>query len=190
MKIGICGGSFNPPHLKHKDLVNNILNKKIVEKVIILPTNNKYNKPQLIDLKDRLNMLNLTFKDCDNVEIASMEESNNLDFTIDALNYYKNKHKKSEIFFIMGSDNLKELKKWKDWEIIVDKFKLIIILRNDDVVDDLKLILPSADVTFINGVGNLSSTSIRKSIKKDSPLEEYLDINVIGYIKANNLYID
>ena len=58
MKIGIFVGSFNPVHKGHIKLVKYILKKNIVDKVIIIPTNNYWNKNNIIDIKHRLNMLN------------------------------------------------------------------------------------------------------------------------------------
>ena len=51
MKIGIFIGSFNPPHLGHLDIIKYLLNKKYVDKILIVPTKNYWNKTNLIDIK-------------------------------------------------------------------------------------------------------------------------------------------
>ena len=50
MKIGIFIGSFNPPHLGHLDIIKYLLNKKYVDKILIVPTKNYWNKTNLIDI--------------------------------------------------------------------------------------------------------------------------------------------
>ena len=59
MKIAIFGGSFNPPHIMHKQIALSLVNNKYVDKVIFVPTGSKYNKENLIENKHRLNMLKI-----------------------------------------------------------------------------------------------------------------------------------
>ena len=57
MRLGIYIGSFNPPHLGHKKVIDFLLEEDYVDKIIIVPTQNYWNKNNLIDIKDRINML-------------------------------------------------------------------------------------------------------------------------------------
>ena len=57
MKIGIFGGSFNPPHNMHLGIALELIKDKYLDKVIYVPTGDNYNKIGLISFKDRLNML-------------------------------------------------------------------------------------------------------------------------------------
>ena len=57
MKIGIYIGSFNPPHKGHKKIINYLLTNKYVDKILIIPTGNYWHKQNLINIKDRINML-------------------------------------------------------------------------------------------------------------------------------------
>ena len=188
MKIGIYGGSFNPPHIGHKRLVSNILNEKLVDKIIILPTNNRYNKDDLANLRHRVNMLKECFDDVDNVEIESEDIIKSLDYTYMALKYYSEEYSDADIFFIMGSDNLREFSTWKFWQLIVSQYNLIVVIRNEDKVFELENIIPNARIEFVEAVGDLSSTKIRKSIKDGKSFMWFLDEGVEKYIKENNLY--
>ena len=187
MKIGILGGTFNPPHNSHKKLICNLLDNKFVDKVIILTTNNKYEKPDIINLDHRIHMLNLAM-DREDIFIENEEICKSLNYTIDALNYYKDKYPNDEIFFIMGSDKLKDFKNWRNYDEIIKKFNLIVTNRNDDRADELKCILPTAKIQFVPNVGLLSSSFVRKEIKNGNSVEKYLDEKVIEYIDKNNLY--
>ena len=57
MKIGVYGGSFNPIHLMHKEIVISLLEKGYVDKVILLPTGNYYKKSNLLKGEERIKML-------------------------------------------------------------------------------------------------------------------------------------
>lgn len=59
MKIGIFGGSFNPPHKAHFQIAKEILNQGLVDRIIFVPTGNRYNKKDLIPNKYRYEMLKM-----------------------------------------------------------------------------------------------------------------------------------
>ena len=74
MKIGIFGGSFNPPHKMHLNIVEELLNEKILDKVIIVPTGLHYSyKNNLVSNEHRYNMLKLMTKHNDKIEISDFE---------------------------------------------------------------------------------------------------------------------
>lgn len=187
MRIGILGGTFNPPHKAHIQLMLNILSNRLVDKIIVLTTNNRYNKPELIDLNNRIHMLNLAI-DNESIIVEKEDVCKRLNYTIDALDYYQNMFPKDEIAFIMGSDNLKEFNTWKNWEELIQKFSLIVSIRNDDRINELKEILPNANIKFINSVGNLSSSFLRNQIRENNDVSEYLHEKVVEYIQTNKLY--
>ena len=78
MKIGIFGGSFNPPHKMHKNIALNLIKNKYLDKVIYVPTGNKYNKKDLIDAMDRYNMLKIMIEGYKNLELSNYEIKNTL----------------------------------------------------------------------------------------------------------------
>ena len=59
MRLGVYIGSFNPVHIGHIDIVNYLLYNEVVDKILIVPTLNYWNKNDLIDIKHRINMLKL-----------------------------------------------------------------------------------------------------------------------------------
>ena len=73
MKIGVYGGSFNPCHLAHKKLVEELLNRNIFDRIVIIPTGNYYNKSNLLKGEYRIQMLELMFKGNDRVIISDYE---------------------------------------------------------------------------------------------------------------------
>ena len=180
MKIGIFGGSFNPPHIMHKKIALDLINEKYLDKVIYVPTGNKYNKKDLIDVKYRIEMLRLM---CDNncLEVSDYEIKNNLIYTYQTLDYFKIKYSNDEIYFICGSDNIKQIYTWKNYEYILNNYKILVVLRNNDKNIDIQK-HNNIIVTNIR-TDDLSSTSLRNNLD-----ELNLDKKVYNYIKQEKLY--
>lgn len=193
MKIGIFGGSFNPPHKMHENIVLSILKKGYVDKVICVPTGNYYKKPELIDIVYRINMLNMIFKSNKDITVSNISGNKDYEYTYQVLDYYQKSYKEAKLYFICGSDNLKEFKSWKNYEYIFKNYRVLIINRNRDSKESLLKAFSkyqnSIIFTDIGEVG-LSSSLIRSSIKKGNynTIESHLDKKVLDYIIENKLY--
>ncbi len=186
MKIGIFGGSFNPPHKMHKEIVTELLKKKYLDKVIVLPTGNQYNKKGLIDYEYRLDMLKIMFKNNKNVIISDYECKGELKYTYQSLDYFRSVYPDCEIYFICGTDNLSYIDKWRNSEYIINNYKILVIKRRGDDINALTRRYSNIIVANIK-MKDISSTNIRNNILKD--LSKEIDKNVYNYIKKNNLYI-
>ena len=192
MKIGIFGGSFNPPHKMHKKIAIELIKKHYVDKVIFVPTGSKYiYKNNLLSDKVRLEMLELMCRDNNNLDVSDYELKEHVVYTYETLNYFKNKYKDYEIYFICGTDNLSYIDKWKKGEDILTNNKLLVIKRNTDDINTLlekyKDYKNNIIVTDIKE-NEISSTKIREMIYNNKRAEDYLDDSVYSYIRENNLY--
>lgn len=180
MKIGIFGGSFNPPHNMHKDIVLELLRQEYLDKVICIPTGDNYAKSYLLPIKDRIEMLKLMFKDDDKISISAIELDGSL-YTWDTMNFYQKKYPNDELFFICGMDNLAELSTWHRYEDILKKFKLVVIKRDTDEEDAeaaLELYEKYKDRIEVANVKarKISSTFIRGEIIKNGVTENLNDM--------------
>lgn len=191
MKIGIFGGSFNPPHKMHKYIAINLLNHQYLDKIIYVPTGNKYNKSDLIDAHHRYNMLKLMIKNYNNLELSEYEIKNNLKYTYQTLDYFKKIYKNDEIYFICGSDNLKEITTWKNFKYILNNYKILVIKRNNDNINDILNNINSKNIIIADiKLSSVSSTYIRTNIKNKKEISKLIDENVLKYIERNNLYLE
>lgn len=191
MKIGIFGGSFNPPHKIHQKIANYLVKNNYLDKVIFVPTGSNYEKPYLASEQDRYNMLKLMIGNVSYLDISTYEFGK-LTHTYQTLDHFKKHYKDDEIYFICGSDNLKEIKTWKRYQYILSNYKLIVIRRNGESITDILSELKSYqdNIIVIDDIkSSLSSTSIRKRFKDDKNLvkDRNIDSKVFEYIK-NNLY--
>lgn len=193
MKIGIFGGSFNPPHNMHRDIALNLIEKGYLDKVIFVPTGDYYPKSNLIQFKHRYQMLKLMVGSNPNIKVSDYEARGELTYTYQTLDYFQSIYPNDEIYFILGSDNLKSFNKWRNYEYILKKYKILVINRNSD---DIKSVLSeykdyqnniiSADIPL----KEISSTEIRTQLKNNVDLENKLDKKVLNYIKQMNLYLN
>ena len=177
MKVGIYVGSFNPVHKGHIYVANTILERKLVDKVMIIPTNDYWDKKINTTLEHRINMLNFYKND----KIIVDKNYNNLQYTYEILNDIKKDNPNYELYLIIGDDLYDELYKWKNYNEII-KNKIIVVRRNKDKVLDSNFIV-------INDYNPLkvSSTYIREHIN-DKDILNYIDKEIYDYIKENNLY--
>lgn len=191
MKIGIFGGSFNPPHNMHKNIALNLIKNKYLDNVIYVPTGNKYKKEGLINQSDRYNMIKLMIEGYDNLDVSNYE-FNKLTYTFETLDYFKNSYKNDDIYFICGSDNLKEITTWKNYDYILKNYKIIVIRRNNDDLNKITkdLFIYSKNIIYITNIENsVSSTLIRENLNKNNNayLLQNMDAKVIEYIKNNSI---
>ena len=101
MRIGIFGGSFNLPHKVHKKIATSLVKYGYLDKVIFVPTGNRYKKKELVDAKDLFPMLSLMVKNYINLEVSSYEIQDYLVYTYQALDYFqKNMFVMKYIFFV------------------------------------------------------------------------------------------
>ena len=138
MKIGIFGGSFNPPHKMHVHIAKKLINKHYVDKVIFVPTGSKYKyKNNLLPDKYRFDMLQLIVNKDVNLSVSDFELKDNVVYTYQTLNYFKDKNECAEIYFICGADNLSYIDEWMNGEDILRNYKILVVERNGEKIENL-----------------------------------------------------
>jgi nicotinate-nucleotide adenylyltransferase len=154
MKTAIFGGSFDPVHLGHVEIVKKALKSLDIDKLIIMPNflnplKHSFSAPPQL----RLNWLKKVFKNFKNVEISDFEISKNRPvYSIETVEYFK------PDYFIIGSDNLHTLDKWKNIEKLKNMVEFVVATRgNFD-----KSLLKKYNITKIIEINiPISSTEIR-----------------------------
>lgn len=196
--IAIFGGSFNPPLNSHLKLAKKILeNLNYIEKIIYVPVSTKYTrKSNLIEDIHRYNMLKIMCEGEKKLEVSDIELTYNRQlFTIETLDIFKNKYSDYDIYFIMGTDNLKDLHTWKEPERILKDYRIIVLEREEDKLEE---IIESNDLLKKNKISilgvkkikpiKISSTIVRQKIKNGEEVKEFLQNRVLEYIYKNELY--
>ncbi len=191
MKIGIFGGSFNPPHRMHKQIALYLVQAGYLDFVIFVPTGDCYTKNGLVDSKHRYLMVKLMIEGHPELCVSDYELKNTLTYTYQTLDYFKESYLDDEIYFICGSDNLKEFTTWKNYSYILDTYPILAILRKGDDVTKIKESLDRGNIILIDQIhDDISSTDIRRSFqkKKEKNVNLALDWKVENYIHSHRLY--
>jgi nicotinate-nucleotide adenylyltransferase len=167
-KIGILGGTFDPPHKGHLHISKISIKKLKLDKLIwVITKKNPLKKKPVLDLKDRINLSKKITRKEKKIFVKYFEDKINSKNTFSLLNFIKSKNKKSIIFFLAGADNLKTFHRWKNWQKITKIAKVAIFPRKGYSLKSLNSIvfkkLNKKDFMYINSKKvNISSSLIRK----------------------------
>lgn len=194
MKIGIFGGSFNPPHNMHENIGIELIKKGYLDKIIYVPTGEEYKyKSNLLSNEIRYNMVKLVTDKHPEFGISNFEFQDKVIYTYETIRHFKEEYPNDEIYLVCGADNLSYIDKWEKGETILRNEKIIAIARNTDNIDEIlskyQRFSPVIEIATIEPI-DLSSTEIRSLIKENDyeTLKKYLDKDVLNYIIKKNLY--
>ena len=164
IKIGILGGSFDPPHKGHLYISKIALKKLRLKKILWVVTkkNPLKNKPYL-RLKERMKLSKEITKKNKKISIKYFDGKIRSTSTFNLLNYIKRKTK-ANLFFLMGADNLNKFHKWKNWKQIPKLAKIVVFPRKNHSHNSIATNnLSKKDLIYMKSkLINISSSLIRK----------------------------
>jgi nicotinate-nucleotide adenylyltransferase len=166
MNIGLFFGSFNPIHTGHLIIANHFLNETKLDRIwfVVSPVNPFKINSDLLDERARLILVNIAIQNDERIAASDVEfQLSKPSFTINTLLFLKDAYPDHEFSIIMGSDNFRDLDKWKDYEDIISNNKILIYLRTGFEIKNKF----NADAEVLNApILDISSTEIRKLIEK------------------------
>ena len=167
-KIGILGGTFDPAHKGHLKISTEAKKNFKINKIIWAVTQkNPFKSKSKFTLKKRIEIAKKITKRYKFISVKFYEDKIKSNKTIDLINYINKNNIKSEIFFIMGADNLISFHKWHKWQKISSKCNILVFDRTNYKSKSLKSLafkkLNKKRLKFIkfNKV-NISSSKLRK----------------------------
>lgn len=168
--IGLLGGSFDPVHKGHLTISKITLKKIKLDRIYWLVTKkNPFKKSAYFSLEDRVMLAKKATRNFKKIKVLYLDKTVKSSNSINLVNYFVKKKKISNIYFIIGSDILLELHKWKSWKKLIKLTKLVVFSRkgydmkgkNSIVVKYLK----NKNITFIkNKPIVISSSSIKSKL--------------------------
>lgn len=187
-RIGVLGGTFDPPHLGHLALARAALRECDLDRLIFVPA--KYPPHKLTaDVSsetDRMEMLKLALEGHPEFEISDLElKRDGLSYTVDTLNEIKKLYPGHEIIFIIGADNISEMESWYKPEQIL-KIATVAAFTRPGFEPHGKFV--SMIKPFQMKPVDLSSTDIRENIRNNRSVEAMVPGPVLEYIVENRLY--
>jgi nicotinate-nucleotide adenylyltransferase len=182
----VFGGSFNPPTIAHKKIIQKLLEAFEDSKVLLLPVGNDYKKSELIPFNHRVMMLSLLTKEIKYAMIITIENVRNYKGTLYRLRELEKTYQ--PLYFVIGSDNLKDFKSWINYQELLKSYPFIVMKRKGGFSQKQAEVLFKDDLhqfMFIDFDSKISSTNIRRDIEKN---KRSLTKEVYQYIVENNLY--
>ena len=197
MRIAIFGGSFDPVHKEHIRLAQAAIEELGLDKLFVMPACAPPHKPgkTLALDQDRLRMCELAFAELPKVEICDYEiAQGGTSYTYLTCRYFREKYKQAEIFWLVGTDMLRDFPTWKNPESILSDVMLAVCGRNEDSAwweQEGKEFFARFGKKFAriqyNG-GPVSSTKIRVLAGAGMSTSEYVHPLVAKYIQEKGLY--
>jgi len=212
MRVGIFGGSFNPPHMGHINSLLTVQKKAGLDKVHVIPTAQNPLKmevegataEQRYDLvKQALNTYGKQFI-VDDQEIRR----GGLSYTIDTVMNLRKQVEVEDLYLIIGADQFEDFSQWKDFQKILTEANLIVTTRPgweipqdaDELPEFLKVLVAEYDFNFIElKTGRnvqfirlddieVSASEVRKLLRTGRPVEKLLPLAVESYVREHKLY--
>lgn len=212
MKIGIFGGSFNPPHMGHLNSLQTVQKRLGLEKVYVIPTSQNPLKTPIEgpNAEQRLGMAQKAFESWGtqfnvlDIEIKKGGKS----YSVDTLKELKKNHPNDEFYFILGADSFSSFSDWKGASELLGLCHWVVTSRPGydfpDSVDELPQVVREQvldfDFNFIDLKSgksmqflklqdiSISATELRKWLRIGKNVEKYIPLSVESYIRENNLY--
>jgi len=186
-RIGILGGTFNPPHMGHFVLAQEALKRLKLNKVVFMPVfipphkKVKNNKASI-----RCKMLTLACRTNSRFEVSRLElERKGVSYSIDTLRKLRNKYGKSaELFFIAGSDSLRNLESWKNIDKVLKLVNFVVAARPGFPVKKIKRKVKLITLPALN----ISSSVIRKRVRLSQSIRYLVPEDVRKFIIRRGLY--
>ncbi len=186
MKIGILGGSFNPPHIGHLILAQDVLEALGLDKVFFIPTNiSPHKNNNEVEAEKRLEMLNIAIEDNDKFQALDLEiKRGDISYTIDTIRELKSNYPEDDFYLIIGSDLANDFSNWKEPEAIKNAVNIVVAKRQDHPLDS-KNNFTIVDIKQVE----ISSSLIRNLISKGKLVKYLLRDRVSEYINKHKLYL-
>lgn len=208
MKVAILGGSFNPPHICHVFITHYVLATSDVDQLWFLPCyKHAFGKP-LAAFQYRLTMCSLALASFREglVKVLPIEQERpGTSWTIDTVRYLKRSSPEIDFTWIIGSDVLDELDKWKDFDQLQQVISFFVVPRAGSPNQQQCHSDPAVGARFgsviqlkaqsneleLQGVWlpNISSSLVRERVKRKQSIQHLVPRKVEEYIYAHKLYL-
>lgn len=188
--VGLFFGSFNPIHVGHLIIANTMLEEPDVDEVwfVVSPQSPFKQQKSLAHEFDRYDLVQAAIADHFHMKVTDIEfNMPKPSYTADTLAYLTDQNPNHNFKLIIGEDNLKSFPKWKNSDIILRDYGLLVYPRPNAKKSDLK---NHENVRFVEApMMDISATFIRKSIKNNRSVKYLVPDAVLDRIKGKKLYI-
>lgn len=197
-RLGIFGGTFNPPHKGHIYIALEAMKGAGLNKMLFVPCGNPPHKSVACDVlpKHRFEMTRLAIEAYPDFEITDLEiRSKEPSYTLKTLEMLKNLYPNAKLCFVVGGDSLRDMKDWYHPEKIFQLAE-IVALRRGGIADNIFVSSIEfykekydAQITPVDILPmDISSSDVRKKIANGFDVEDVINPSVLSYIKKFEIY--
>ncbi len=190
------GGTFNPIHLGHMIAAQNALETYELDEILFVPSGVPYMKENVLDIKSRIAMTGIAIEDNSSFALSTIEaERAGNSYSYETIADLKKANPATQYYFIVGSDSLFMMDKWRCPEKIFEEVTVLVAPRlgysEEELLTKLKELTERfhADIRVLpmNCV-DISSTSIRDKVREHKSIRYLVHYRVIEYIEKHHLY--
>ena len=193
MRVGLFGGSFNPPTKAHINISEHLINKNYFDEIWLLPSFlSGYNK-KLESGEHRIKMCNHAINEDykERIKVCDFEIINQCGFsTYENILLLKKHYINIQFHFILGIDNASNIINWDNFEKLIKIIPFFIVNRDEYTYPENTWFLEEPHFHLNESIDDtimISSTEAKKYLNTDK-IYNFLDVDVVEYIKINNLY--
>ena len=167
MKIGIYGGSFNPVHFGHVGLAKWVIENTDLDELWLLVSPNNPLKPAgiLAPEEQRLAEVKEAVKDIKHVKVSDFEfHLPRPSYTANTLRELQKTYPEHEFTLVIGEDNIAIFNQWKEYEFILENFRIFVYPRKGAMTNDQSPITNAKNILFLTNAPlfDISSTELRQ----------------------------
>lgn len=191
-KVGIFGGSFDPPHRGHIEIARAAKERLGLDEVWLVVAGNPYQKEVHAPAEDRLRMTELAAAGLPGIKVSRTEvDRKGPSYTIDTVKEVLRQRPDAELWLVLGADALAGIKTWHNWQELLGLVKVCVVPRRPvDLESAIAEISGMARDLVVLSLGHalpLSSTEIRKQLSLGRDVKG-LHPDVLSYIRRRGLY--
>ncbi|MGH9887244.1 MAG: nicotinate-nucleotide adenylyltransferase [bacterium] len=191
MRIGLLGGSFDPPHNGHLLIAGDVLEALGLDRVIWIPAGVQPLKGDQVRAApaQRMEMIRRLIADDPRFELSAIEiERGGLSYTVDTLAALADVWPAAELFWLVGADVLESFHKWKEPARIVELASLVVVQRDTGETSPPPSVPAGPVLTVATRRIDISSTEIRRRVRDRKSIRGFVPDAVVDYIAAEGLY--
>jgi nicotinate-nucleotide adenylyltransferase len=188
-RLGVMGGTFDPPHNGHFQIAGEVAAAKQLDRVIFIPAASPWQKSEYSPAEDRFAMTVLGAAMDPRFVVSRIElDRKGPTYTVDTMTALSELCEGAELFVILGADAAINLGTWHRIEDLLESTKFLAVQRPGFDQNELRFALASQlEVVEVSSV-DISSTQIRAAVREGRSIAELVPPAVAGYIELHHLY--
>lgn len=189
VRLGILGGSFDPPHVGHLLAASDAFEALALDQLIFIPASTQPLKVGMAGASptQRLRMTRLLVTDDGRFSVDPIEiERQGLSYTVDTLAALADSHAGAELFFLVGTDVLASFDNWREPARVAALARLTVLLRSGELVTPPGLGEPP--LALRTRRVDVSATEIRERVRAGKSIRGFVPESVREFIATERLY--